>query len=197
MEPTAFSEYVQAMAKNPKLLDGLNVSRVLNAATGGLTRNPSVLPRAYFPKAVADANDARDALQTIEPASSSVVALPHQAIQQDPAAKANIVSYDEQYYRIGYQAASPSLLRLSVAWYPGWRAFLGQTELPVIRVDHALMGVVVPAGQGEVEFRFHSRYFMPGLGITLAAAIGLGGLAWFGRSRPKQVTEPASSVPPE
>jgi hypothetical protein len=32
----------------------LNASRFLNMTTGHLDPNPSVLPRAYFPKAVAD-----------------------------------------------------------------------------------------------------------------------------------------------
>ena len=40
------------------------------------------------------------------------------------------------------------------------------------------MGAVVPAGDGEVEFRFHSNYFAAGLTITLVAALGLGVLAW-------------------
>jgi uncharacterized membrane protein YfhO len=43
------------------------------------------------------------------------------------------------------------------------------------------MGAVVPAGDGEVEFRFHSNYFGAGLAITLVAALGLGLLAWRGR----------------
>jgi uncharacterized membrane protein YfhO len=117
-------------------------------------------------------------LETLDPGTHSVVLLPHSAIQQDPGATASVTSYDEQSYRIHYHAASPSLLKLSVAWYPGWRARLNGGELPVVRVDHALMGAVVPAGDGEVEFRFHSNYFAAGLAITLVAALGLGLLAW-------------------
>jgi uncharacterized membrane protein YfhO len=117
-------------------------------------------------------------LETLDPRAQSVVLLPHSAIRQDPAATASVVSYDEQSYRIRYHAASPSLLKLSVAWYPGWRATLNGGDLPVVRVDHALMGAVAPAGDGEVEFRFRSNYFAAGLAITLVAALGLGLLAW-------------------
>jgi uncharacterized membrane protein YfhO len=56
-------------------------------------------------------------------------------------------------------------------------------------VDHALMGAVVPAGEGEVEFRFRSNYFGLGLGITGAAVLLLGGLAWFGARKPAAMTE--------
>jgi hypothetical protein len=181
LEPAIYDEYTDAMLRNPKLRDGLNVSRSLNMTTGKLDPNPSVLPRAYFPKAVVDVGssaESRRALETLDPGTGSVLLLPHSPVRQDPAATASVISYDEQSYRIRYRAASPSLLKLSAAWYPGWRATLGGGELPVIRVEHALMGVVVPAGDGEVEFRFHSNYFAAGLAITLAAALGLGFLAW-------------------
>ena len=127
---------------------------------------------------VGSSAESRRALETLDPGTGSVLLLPHSPVRQDPAATASVISYDEQSYRIRYRAASPSLLKLSAAWYPGWRATLGGGELPVIRVEHALMGVVVPAGDGEVEFRFHSNYFAAGLAITLAAALGLGFLAW-------------------
>ena len=187
LEPAVYQEYTEAIERNPKLRDGLNVSRSLNMTTGKLDPNPSVLPRAYFPKAVLDVSspaESRRALETLDPRVHSVLLPPHSPVRQDPAATASVVSYDEQSYRIRYHAASPSLLKLSVAWYPGWRATLGGGELPVIRVDHALMGAVVPAGDGEVEFRFRSNYFGAGLAITLAAALGLGFLAWRGASQP-------------
>ena len=180
LEPAVYQEYTDAIERNLKLRDGLNVSRFLNVTTGSLDTNSSVLPRAYFPKAVVDVNsldESRQALETLDPTAQSVALLPHSPIRQDPAATASVVSHDEQSYRIRYHAASPSLLKLSVDWYPGWRAILNGGELPVVRVDHALMGAVVPAGDREVEFRFHSNYFLPGLAITLVAALGLGLLA--------------------
>jgi hypothetical protein len=183
LEPAVYQEYAEAMERNAKLRDGLNASRFLNMTTGSLDANPSVLPRAYFPKTVADVGssfESRQALETLDPRAQSVVLLPHSPIRQDPAATASVVSYDEQSYRIRYHAASPSLLKLSVAWYPGWRATLNGGDLPLVRVDHALMGAVVPAGDGEVEFHFHSNYFSTGLAITLMAAVGLGLLAWRG-----------------
>ena len=191
LEPALYDEYADAMLRNPKLRDGLNVSRVLNMTTGQLDPNPSVLPRAYFPKAVTDVSspvESRQALETLDPGTQSVVLLPHSPIRQDPAATASVVSYDDRSYRIRYRAASPSLLKLSVAWYPGWRATLNGGELPVVRVDHALMGAVVPAGDGEVEFRFRSTYFAAGLAITLAAALGLALLASCARSGTRAAT---------
>lgn len=181
LELAAYDDYVSAMAGNPKLRDGLNVSRMLNVNTGRLDNNPTMLPRAYFPRSVLDLrnpSETRAALATLDSAGQAMVLAPHPPVQQDPNATATVTAHDEQSYHIRYRAASPSLLKLSVPWFPGWHAVLNGGELPVVRVDHAFMGVVVPAGEGEVKFRFRSNYFAIGAAISLAAAIALGALVW-------------------
>jgi hypothetical protein len=180
LEPAIYDQYIDAMGRNPRLRDGLNVSRFLNPRTGSLESNPTALPRAYFPKRVEDVSDetaSRRALETLAPAEFSTVLGPHAALRQDPQATAAVVAHEEQSYRIRYHASSPSLLKLSEAWYPGWRAAIGGTQLPVLRVDHALMGAVVPAGEGEIVFEFHSNDFARGLAVSLAAALALAALA--------------------
>ena len=82
-----------------------------------------------------------------------------------------MVSYGEQWYHIHYHAVSPSLLKLSTAWYPGWRAEVEGEPLPIVRVDHALIGVIVPAGDNEVAFNFHSNHFGSGLAISLVSGV--------------------------
>jgi hypothetical protein len=181
LEPRRYSEYRSAIARNPKLRDGLNVTRYVDFAMGDVEYNPGALPRAYFPRSVADIpgdRESRQALATLDPASQSIVLAPHAPIQQDPEATAFVNSSDEQGYRIHYEARSPSLLKLSVPWYPGWQATMGGRELPVLRVDHALLGVVVPEGENEVEFRFRSRWFLAGLAVTVLALIGIVGTLW-------------------
>ncbi len=182
LELAAYDQYTDAMTRNPKLRDGLNVSRVLSIERQQVEPNPTVLPRAYFPKRVTDVRseeESRHALETLDPAAGSVVLAPHPEIRQDAAAEASIVSHDERTYRIRYRAASPSLLRLSVTWFPGWRATADGRDCPVVRVDHALVGVIVPAGAHEAEVRFHSNYF--GVGAALSAfglLIAAVGMAW-------------------
>jgi uncharacterized membrane protein YfhO len=111
-----------------------------------------------------------------------------------------VVGRDERSYRVQYRAASPSLLKLSESWFPGWHASRGAAELPIVRVDHALMGVVVPAGTGEILFEYRPNYFRYGAGITLLAALILGGLAtpaaqrWL-RRHPLPAEEPDRTAP--
>lgn len=173
-ESAYYQDYREAMTSNPRLRDGLNVSRFLDIGTMQLDVNAGVLSRAYFPRAVRDVANDRESLAllaTLDPAMASTVLRPHSAIEQDPAADAVITQFDEQSYRVHYAAQSPSLLKLSVPWYPGWGASMGQRLLPVLRVDHALMGVVVPAGESDVEFVFQPYFFYAGAGVTVLACL--------------------------
>jgi hypothetical protein len=46
------------------------------------------------------------------------------------------------------------------------------------------MGVVAPAGEGEVEFQFGSTYFGAGLALSIAGLLGAGlPMAFAGRTR--------------
>jgi hypothetical protein len=50
-------------------------------------------------------------------------------------------------------------------------------------VDHALLGTLVPAGEGDVEFDYRSRFFPAGLAVTLAGAAACAGLLWWDKRR--------------
>lgn len=118
-------------------LDALNVTRTLNMQRGTIDANPSAAPRVTFPH------------------------------KEDPAASVAVVAHDEHSYRVHYRAAVPSLLRLSVAWFPGWRATVDGQPLQVVAEDTALIGVTVPAGEKDVEFRFRSNYFQLGAWLSV------------------------------
>ena len=203
LEPRRTAAYRDAIPQNPRLRGGINASRFADIQRATMVAVPNVLPRAYFPKSITDvATEAASsgALGSLDPAAGSVVLGPHASIQQDPAAWAGVVGRDERSYRVQYRAASPSLLKLSESWFPGWHASRGATELPIVRVDHALMGVVVPAGTGEILFEYRPNYFRYGAGITLLAALILGGLAtpaaqrWL-RRHPIPAEEPDRTAP--
>jgi uncharacterized membrane protein YfhO len=55
---------------------------------------------------------------------------------------------------------------------------VGGKDCPVAIVDHALMGVVVPPGEQELEVRYRSRPFELGAGISLVVLLGAALLAW-------------------
>jgi hypothetical protein len=73
--------------------------------------------------------------------------------------------------RLEARAEGPGLLVVSEAWDAGWSARLeGGGRLPVHRVDHALMGVVLPPGTQRVLLRHAPRGFMVAVLLGLGAA---------------------------
>jgi uncharacterized membrane protein YfhO len=48
--------------------------------------------------------------------------------------------------------------------------------LPIVRVNHALRGVVLPAGSGEIQMRYEPASFA--LGVKLAAAAAMALVLW-------------------
>jgi hypothetical protein len=52
----------------------------------------------------------------------------------------------------------------------------------VLHVDHALMGVVVPAGDHDVDFHFRSNFLIPGTMISMITVLALAAMAWAERA---------------
>jgi len=71
------------------------------------------------------------------------------------------------------------LLRVGNAYFDGWTAKTGSQSLRVVPVDHALIGTVVPAGEGDVDLDYHSTYFLSGALTSCLSILGcLGLLFW-------------------
>lgn len=164
LELQAYAEYMAAAQTNRKLLNGLNVSRQLNAKLGAIEPNPSALPRAYFARKmtqVSTAAESRALLPSLDPAESTIVqgTIP----QNEPDPEATVSS--QPGYRFQYRTSKPALLKISIPYFPGWTASIGGRQYEILRVDHALMGVIVPADQNGLVLHYHSNKF------RLAAAV--------------------------
>ncbi len=62
---------------------------------------------------------------------------------------------DEQPTRISVsmKMETPGLVVLADLWDKGWRAYLNGQPNADLRANHAVRGVVVPAGTGRLEFQ--------------------------------------------
>jgi hypothetical protein len=87
-------------------------------------------------------------------------------------------------YVVRAEAAAPSLLIYSDTYYPGWRAFVDDVEVPVLRADHAFKAVRVDPGSHHVRFVFDPPSFRRGWMLTVLGLVILGALccwSWFSR----------------
>ena len=171
-----WSDYRMAAAKNERLIDGLSAALVVSPQDEKVTGNEGVLPRAYFAPevvGVASLDESRGRLESLDPARVALVQVPFSGVHQDPNARVLTTTVTEQGVRVKYATASPSLLKVSNAYYPGWQGSVDGKPVEVVRVDHALLGAVVPAGEHEVILEFRTQHFSIGAAMSGLAALGL------------------------
>jgi hypothetical protein len=68
------------------------------------------------------------------------------------------------------QASTPGYLVFSEVWYPGWQATVDGSATPVLRANHSLRAIYVPAGEHTIELWFAPTSWRNGL---VAGALGL------------------------
>jgi len=63
----------------------------------------------------------------------------------------------------------PGLLVLTDSYYPGWKARVYETEVPIARANYGFRAVALPPGKHVVTFSYEPATFRLGLFISLAA----------------------------
>ncbi len=82
-----------------------------------------------------------------------------------------IVRYENNYVMIKTQSAADGILVLADNWYPAWKGFIDDEEVTVHRVNGSFRGIVLPAGQHTVEFKYISAMDRTGRLLTLAGLL--------------------------
>lgn len=162
-----------------------------------LFENQKRLPRAWFVRRLAAAPE-REILQAVrsgrmkngeafDPAGTALfaredygnrdVALP--PVGDTAGATVRVTRYEPQRIELQTSNQQPGFLVLSETYYRGWEAWIDGRRAPVERVNYALRGLAVPAGEHRVEFVFRSPSFRNGAAYSLLGALlalaGLGG----------------------
>ena len=177
----------------PEVTAGTRVYRKL-AEQGGFSvyQNLNALPRAWAVRELIAARDIYDVKRLLETHA------------MNPAQQAALAPEDIE--RIGRSAFSPGTVEIAAysldevelkttfpsegfvvladQYYPGWRAYLDGSGVPVYSVNGMLRGVAVPSGAHSVRFIYRPRALMAGLlagGLLFLA--GLGYVVWASLSR--------------
>jgi uncharacterized membrane protein YfhO len=86
-------------------------------------------------------------------------------------AHVNVTNYDVSSYAIETDAQAPFFLKLSVPFFPGWRASINDIRVKVYPADEALQGVFVPAGRRHVKFWFEQPGFRKAVTLSIAGLL--------------------------
>jgi hypothetical protein len=109
-------------------------------------------------------------------------------VPEPSAARATLAAWAPGQMRIALEGSDPrpQYLLVGETWYPDWHALVDGRPAPVLRGDHALITVPVPAGAREVTLHFASAAYARGKlvsSLALAAIVGLIGWSFRRRSR--------------
>jgi hypothetical protein len=86
-------------------------------------------------------------------------------------ARVQITSKGINGHRLRVESNEPSILVVSQMYYPGWKATVDGSEVPVYPVDLSLTGILVPGGSHDVRLFFQPASFKIGLALSLVSVV--------------------------
>ncbi len=152
--------------------------------------NTRAMPRAFTLACteVVPRGEGFAALRRYDPRHTVVVeegglpeTLPGLGREQCTPAPAEVLRYGQNEVEVLARVEEPSWLVLADSYFPGWKAYLRpagtgrevEQEVPIHRVDGNFRGVVVPAGEHVVRFRYTPMSFKLGLFTSFVAWVSL------------------------
>lgn len=168
--------------------------------------NPEALGPVWFVKAAKMVNHADEEMKAMDNFSPKDTAIADKreqskitvATQVDSTASIKLIQNLNDQIIYESKSTSNQFAVFSEIYYPhGWKALIDGKEFPIARVNYALRGLSIPAGNHTIEFRFEPA--SKATGDLISLIIGLlsillvaGGLFWEWK---KSNSVPASTKP--
>ncbi|MEP5616071.1 MAG: YfhO family protein, partial [Flavobacteriaceae bacterium] len=172
---------------NIEVLNMLNVKYIIQQDEEGNSFpavNDNANGNGWFVDKLVPVNSANDEIQELEKIDSKTEAVVNTKIyptitklsfQTDSLARIRLTDYRPNYIQYQSNTINDGFAVFSEMHYPkGWNAFIDGKAEPHYKVNYALRGMKVPAGQHEIEFKFEPEVIQTGSQITLASCILLG-----------------------
>ncbi len=160
-------------------------------------RNPDAFPRAWLvheAPSVPNRAAAAALMQTpgFDVARSAFLIGPAPALEACEGGSVEITSTELQ--RVTARASAPcrTMAVFSDPLFPGWKARVDGRAVPLYAAYGALRGVVVPAGEHNIELIYHPRSVYAGAALTALGLAGWLGLALAARRESRRSAVPAS-----
>lgn len=135
------------------------------------------LPRAFVPERV-EPVPAEHLLAVLASPSFDPRAVAYvedaPSFPKDCRGKAAIVQETPAEVVVTVDMETPGLVVLADMWYVGWNAYRDEASVPILRTNHALRGVLVPAGRSTIVFRYEPASFRRGIQLMMLATAVLG-----------------------
>jgi hypothetical protein len=157
--------------------------------------NPDALPRAFFTRDIEIIREKRTVLERLADPSfkykTSIILeeeprpLPStaEAADRKEAPTVHVEPQDEEGIDITVDTPEAGYIFLNDIFFPGWRAYIGESRVKIYRADYLFMAVPVDAGTFTIEMRYAPLGFWAGKWISFFWAILLSLLLAFDIAR--------------
>jgi hypothetical protein len=157
--------------------------------------NSNALPRVFVPKSVKTATSDGEELKALaslhfNPADVAYVESPVE-LPTLCRGTAEITNEIPTRIMVSVHMETPGLVVLADNWDKGWRAYWNGRPVPILRANYAIRGVVVPAGNGTLEFIYKPASLVLGLWLAGLALIVLS--CWLAAIRIRMIKTKTSS----
>jgi len=169
---------------NNRVLDMLNVKYVIAPGQQNQQQvqvNPGAMGDVWFVKAVdyvATPAAAMKALNNFNPKDTAVIedtfkAMITAAPVADSTASIQLIKNDNDVITYKSSAKTPQVAVFSQIYYDrGWKAYVDNKELPIIKADYALRALSLPAGNHDIRFEFKpASYYNSSTYATIASVL--------------------------
>lgn len=189
---------VKTQADVDAVFEGLNALNMLNAKY--IIYNPNAAPlinkqklgNAWFVDSIEVVSTTNQELELIDDIDIAKVALVHNEFEANLKSglinsvdgNIDLEKYAPNELVYNSNSSADKLALFSEVYYPkGWIATIDGKKVPILRANHVLRALVIPAGSHEIKFSFEPQTYQIGNKVSLASSLLLflviAGLAFF------------------
>ena len=184
----------QIAKNNMQVLNMLNTKYFIVPDDKGSAQaqlNPSANGNVWFVENVKVVNTANDEIKALDSLNTKTTAVVDKSkidrkiqftIQKDSTATIQLTKYDVTSLTYQSKTQKEQFAVFSEIYYKdGWNAYVDGELSPHFRVNYVLRGIIVPAGEHTIEFKFEPKVIQQGKVISLSSygLLILIGLGWF------------------
>jgi hypothetical protein len=161
---------------NQNVLDMLNTKYVIeNPNEANVPARPTNLGPVWFVKGLRFVNTSQEEMAALDNLNTRDSAVANKSFENilkptfaaDSAATISLVKNDNDVVTYTAKVPSEQLAVFSEVYYDkGWKAFIDNKETPIAKVNYVLRGLMVPAGEHSIVFKFEPRSHAIGWTIT-------------------------------
>ena len=173
-------EDFESVFNNTTALNMLNAKYVIFNPEAPPLENKKALGNAWFvenPLFAGSADEEISSINRIDPSIQAVINKKFQNMVSKSSYplsngdKIELKSYEPNELIYTSSSAEDKLAVFSEIYYPaGWKSFIDGKESPHFQADYVLRGMIVPAGEHEIKFRFEPDSYITGNRISYASS---------------------------